>query len=376
MAKYISSVWLILLLAFAVLLAGCGGGGGGGAALDNSPFSRDTGPTAQSGDLVGALDHVDAPNNGGITELLDPTTSTEDFLGLMAIPSTIAGYYPLLNDLPSTRFQTGARSPMMAKNELVIAALARALTRGAGRGTEAIDFTGANGVHWVGSYTYTTSGPVVVIGMNVTGSRDTLGINIHLEANSDQSLSGSFSTSTSEFSYSFKVAGSVGTDTINLTASGTGNSDETVSLASSTDNGSMHEETNYLIAVNDRITYRSTTTLDLSYTSPDGIVYDSTLGYSADAWLFAPDGYWIHAVVSVNATPDDYPYTFTATASDGYTLTYDSNTDVGTLTDDSGTLLADLRYSSAEGAIRVDFTLEMEAQGAVDTYIYLYALDT
>jgi len=378
MLKHSGSLSLILLLVISALFSGCGSGGGKSATLENPPFSRRTGQAAQSQDLVWALDNVDMPTNGEVLEYLNAPEDPETFLGALDVPSNIDGYYPLAPGIPSVRFQTGGQSPMMANNELIIAALARALTRkarGSDRDTTFIDFTGGNGIHWVGSSSYTTSGAVTVINLNVSGTRGMLATTVQIDSTSNLTLDANSSTSHSNFSYSFEVNGSIGSNSIELKATGSGTSNNFITFTPYVDSGNMYEECFYRTIIDDHFKYRSTTEMDLDYTSPEGADEDFTLDYSADVWLFAKDGYWVHAIAVLDSATGNSTYTLDALASDGFSLVFDG--EVGYLFDDEDSILANLSFNPAEElAIKVDFTPTMQAQGTPDyAFIYLYMLD-
>jgi len=377
MLRHSGSLSLILLLVITALFSGCGGGGGS-ATLENPPFSRHTGQAAQSQDLVGALDNVDRPTNREVLDYLNAPDDPEAFLGALNVPSTINGYYPLAPGLSSVRHQADGQSPMIAKNELIIATLARALTRNtrsSERATTFIDYTGGNGIHWVGSYTYTTSGTVAVINLNVTGTRDMLAVTLQIDSTSNVTLNENSSNTHSSFSYSFEVNGSIGNDSAELKATGSGTGNSSVYFTPHVESGNMYEECYYRTSVNDRVKHRSTTELDLEYTTPEGAESDFTLDYSADVWLFAKDGYWVHVIANLDSSAGDSIYTLDALASDGFSLTFDG--EAGFLFDDEDVLLADLSINLAEElAIKVDFTLTMQTQGTPDfAFIYLYMLD-
>jgi len=374
MVKRHTSLFLVPLIAcLALLCSGCGGGGG--STFNPPPYSRNTGPASQSQDLSAALDNADAPTGKDLLALISSEYDLEYYLNDLNIPADAAGYYPLLTGSAFTRGRIGAKSPFMAKNEVAIAGLAKALARGARRGTRdtiPIDFIGDDGVHWQGSYSNNTIGSANTISMNVTGTRDNLTVVIHIVSTSDSVLSDNGSQTDSTFTYTFTVNGTVGDianpATIAWTASGSGSTSDRVTFSPSTANGSMYENTAYQISVNTQIVNKSTTALNYTYAITDGINYDSTLTYTADAWLFAEDSYWVHATTNISDTNAGYIAGFTVVASDGYRLTFDGSS--GTLTDADGIVLANLSYDSTEYAIKVDFTLEMETQGAPD-YVYI-----
>jgi hypothetical protein len=383
MTKSLGSL-ILLVSGLSLLISGCGGAGTGGPSLKTDPYSRNTGPVAQAMDLTDALYNVDAPAGKDLLILISSESGPIFYLNALDVPATVPDFYPLPQVSASTQGRIGGTSPLMAKNEMTITALARALARGSrdarssGRDTIPIDFIGENGVHWLGTYSYTVSGTVVTSVLNVTGTLDSLTIPIHIESDAGSTLSENSSATDYTFTYSFQITGTVddltGANTIDLTATGSGNGNDTVTFSPLSSTGEQHEQTSYRIAVNNQITYQSTTSLDHSYATTDGSDYNYTLGYIANAWLFAADGYWVNGVVTIDATAVDYAYSFTADASDGYELTFDGDT--GSLTDDEGSILANLSYDSFEGAIKVDFIPGMEALGAPDyIYLYLYMLE-
>jgi|GEM_PF-1773575 len=383
MAKSHASLYLVLLGAgLALLLNGCGSGGSeaGGPSLKADPFSRNTGTVAQALDLCNALDGVDAPAGKEYLQLISSENGPVYYLNALEIPANLLDFYPLAQTAASTRGPAGGTGPLMAKNEITIAALARALARGSsaargdGRDNIPIDFIGENGVHWVGTYSYTTVGTVVTSILDVTGTLDDLTVEIHIQSDAGSSLSENNSTTDYTFTYSFQITGTIndviaGSSTIDLTATGSGNGGDTVIFSPLSSSGNQHEQTRYQIAVNNRITYRSITSLDHSYTTTDGSDYDYTLEYSADAWLFAADGYWVHASVNIDDTDTDSTYSFDAEASDGYTLTFDGA--AGLLADKQGVILANLNFDNDEDAIKVNFTVNMIWLGAPN-FVYIY----
>ena len=371
--KSLFTPFLVLLAAgLALLLSGCGGGGGGtsGPSLITTPYSRNTGPVAQSLDLTGALNDVDAPAGKDYLILINSENGPVYYLNELDVPSDTAGFYPLGQGETFSRNTAGGPSRLLAKNELTITGLARALargTRGVRSGTRAtvpIDFIGENGIHWIGSYAYTVAGTTVNSTLNVTGTRDSLTITVGIDSDSDSTLTETSATTEYAFTYSFQITGTTGTDVIDLEATGDGSGNDTVNFISFAGSGQQEEQTDYQIAVNDRVTYRANTSLNHSYLTTDGSNYQVNTSYTADAWLFAEDGYWVHAVTTITVNGSNSDFAFTVTGSDGYILTFDGAT--GTLTDAGQNVLANLSYDEGTGVIKVDFTFAMEVYGAPD----------
>lgn len=367
---------LVLLAAgLALLLSGCGGGGSdsSGPSLITTPYSRNTGPLAQSLDLVGALDNVDAPAGKEYLNLINLDNGPVYYLNELEVPSDIASFYALGQGEPVARNASGGTSRLLAKNEMAITALARALarsTRGVrsgARSTVPIDFIGENGIHWVGTHDYTVLGSTVGNTLNVTGTRDGLTITVNIDSDSDSTVTDTSISTEYAFTYSVRITGAIGTDAIELKATGDGDGNDTVNLISFAGNGRQQEQTDYQIAVNNRVTYRAKTSLDQSYLTPDGASYQVDTSYTADAWLFAEDGYWVHAVTTIDADGASDGFSFTATASDGYSITFDGVT--GTLTDHAGSVLANLSYNAGTNKIKVDFTFAMEILYGAPDYV-------
>jgi len=381
--KSLFSLLLVLLAAgLATFLSGCGGGGAGGSndpALVADPFSRNAGPAGQAQDLAMAIDNVDAPAGKDFLLLISAEGSVY-YLNALDVPVDTAGFYPLAEGTTFSRGQSGGKSSLLAKNELAISGLARALAGGASgrtRDTTPIDFTGDNGIHWIGSYATSDSGGTTTATLNVTGTRDELTMTIAIESNDDSTLTDTSSMTDYTFSYSFQVTGTVpgaiGNDAVDLTATGEGDGNDVINFVSLSGSGHQLEETTYRIAMNNRVIYRSTTSLNHSYLTTSGSSSANT-SYDTDAWLFsAVDGYWVHATTTSNLNGSNYTFALDAVASDGYTLTFDGTT--GTLTDDADAVLATLSYDEETGITKVDFTPAVEAQGAPDYLeIDLYTL--
>ncbi|MHB9110042.1 MAG: hypothetical protein ACYDCO_23565 [Armatimonadota bacterium] len=373
MKSLFSPVLILCAAGLALLLSGCGGGGGGtngGPQLITTPYSRNTGSVAQSLDLAGALNNVDAPAGKEYLILISSENGPVYYLNELEVPSTTAGFYPLSAGTTFTRGPSGGSSPMLANNEMALAGLARALARGTRgirsgtRDTIPINFIGENGIQWVGSYAYTVSGSAVNSVLTVTGTRNSLTITVSIESDSDSTLTETSATTDYTFTYNYRITGMAGTDAIDLTATGDGDGDDTINFISLAGSGHQEEQTEYEIAVNDRVSYRSNTALNHSHLTTDGSNYQVTTSYTADTWLFAPDGYWVHAITTIDTDVTGSEFSLSVVGSDGYGMTFNGTT--GTLTDANQNVLANLSYDDETGIVKVDYTFAMEVQGAPD----------
>ena len=367
---------LLMLMIVGMIVSGCGDSGPQRLTLDTSSFARYTDqddPRAERAyDLLDGTRRFSMPRlfgmGLGIGSLDDPVS----ILGSFNVPAETLDYYPLRAHMKSG--EPAQPQAWLTRAQITPGLLAGALARaarGGTRATQTISFQDPDtGISWAGSYRYNEDWTEITL--HVTGSREGMTIRLNLTANTEATTDFDGIAENMHFSYTLTISGQIenregGTDTVDGTITASGS----VAMDIDGDNGSLEQalSSRVTFAINKRICQQADTNIDVHLTITDDMMAGISLSIANDGWFFAPDGYWIHGSLSidlsvVDGTEPTATVAFDLEASDGYHLTLNNGT--GTLTDESGNVLATLTLDMSGGYIDIDFTDELNALGLED----------